>query len=109
MGRESMNYGQACVRRSRVERHVSMSHAPQPARQNPHRIQPSYSVYQRVGAARRALASGRRARSSPIVFVITKGALVTRWCHYRYQTLAPTQKGEKPAPYENDREKGHKT
>jgi hypothetical protein len=25
---------------------------------------------------------------------ITKGALDTRWCHY--QTLAPTQKGEKP-------------
>ena len=70
MVRESLNYGQACVRRSRVERHVSMSHAPQPARQNPHRIQPSYSVYQRVGAARRALASGRRARSSPIVFVL---------------------------------------
>jgi hypothetical protein len=36
---------------------------------------------------------------------ITKGALDTRWCHY--QTLAPTQKGEKPAPAdENDREKG---
>jgi hypothetical protein len=35
---------------------------------------------------------------------ITKGALDTRWCHY--QTLAPTQKGEKPAPGdENDREK----
>ena len=34
---------------------------------------------------------------------ITKGALDTRWCHY--QTLAPTQKGEKPAPEdENDRE-----
>jgi hypothetical protein len=36
---------------------------------------------------------------------ITKRALDTRWCHY--QTLAPTQKGEKPAPEdENDREKG---
>jgi hypothetical protein len=36
---------------------------------------------------------------------ITKGALDTRWCHY--QTLAPTQEGEKPAPEEkNDREKG---
>jgi hypothetical protein len=36
---------------------------------------------------------------------ITKGALDTRWCHY--QTLAPTQEGEKPAPEaKNDREKG---
>jgi hypothetical protein len=36
---------------------------------------------------------------------ITKEALDTRWCHY--QTLAPTQKGEQPAPEdENDREKG---
>jgi hypothetical protein len=33
---------------------------------------------------------------------ITKGTLDTRWCHY--QTLAPTQKGEKPAPGdENER------
>jgi hypothetical protein len=33
---------------------------------------------------------------------ITKGAQDTRWCHY--QTLASTQKGEEPAPGdENDR------
>jgi hypothetical protein len=31
-----------------------------------------------------------------LVSRITKGALDTRWCHY--QTLAPAQKGEKPAP-----------
>ena len=36
---------------------------------------------------------------------ITKEALDTPWCHY--QTLAPTQEGEKPAPEaKNDREKG---
>jgi hypothetical protein len=34
---------------------------------------------------------------------ITKGALDTRWCHY--QTPTPTQKGEKPAPEdENDKD-----
>jgi hypothetical protein len=38
---------------------------------------------------------------------ITKEALDTPWCHY--QTLAPTQEGEKPAPEaKNDREKGQK-
>jgi hypothetical protein len=35
---------------------------------------------------------------------ITKEALDTPWCHY--QTIAPTQEGEKPAPEaKNDREK----
>jgi hypothetical protein len=42
---------------------------------------------------------------------ITKEALDTRWCHY--QTLAPIQEDEKPAPeVENDKEKsrnGHAT
>jgi hypothetical protein len=46
-----------------------------------------------------------RSKSWEKVTYITREALDTPWCHY--QTLAPTQEGEKPAPEaKNDREKG---
>jgi hypothetical protein len=109
---------------ARLERHVfrlcvRVSHPSLRASTPIAYMQPSYSVSHPVGAAHRALCG---ARSSAIGFAIlserfskswelkgyihAEGALDTRWCHY--QTLAPSQKGEEPAPGdENDREKGH--
>jgi hypothetical protein len=70
------------------------------------RVQPSGHTPQGSGGAHQQQHSRRRIRSKSWEKVTSPiGALDTRWCHY--QTLAPTQKGEKPAPeVENDREKG---
>jgi hypothetical protein len=103
---------------ARLGRHVYRQYgAPQPARQHTHRMQPSYDVSHSLGAAHRALCgtlqpgcvrcSQRKihSKSWEIKCSFTKEALDTPWRHY--QTLAPTQEGEKPAPEaKNDREKG---
>jgi hypothetical protein len=48
---------------ARSGRHVSrLYNAPQPARQHPHRMQPSHSVSHPVGAAHRALCGAQQPR-----------------------------------------------
>jgi hypothetical protein len=97
---------------------ICMRHAsrltPACARAPPLAFQPSSAVSHPADARRRAL-GGAQHSMVPILSersflglgkgYITKEALDTPWCHY--QTLAPPQEGEKPAPEaKNDREKG---
>jgi hypothetical protein len=92
---------------ARLGRHVSRLYvAPQPARQHPHRTQPSYSAYHPVGADRRALCGAQQPDwvrdSQRKIFSLSPGKRLhhQRSSRHAMVPLSDTSthpKGEKPA------------